>query len=117
MIGNAIFSVILVLAIGAAVAYQYGKHRIEAQGPLDRDKIVNIPRGLGLREIADLLTRENVIEQPWVFIPAVVVLKAKDDLKYGEYKFTKQVSVRETIETIVEGKVVQHAFTIPEGLT
>jgi UPF0755 protein len=47
----------------------------------------------------------------------VVVLKAKDDLKYGEYKFTKQVSVRETIETIVEGKVVQHAFTIPEGLT
>ena len=28
MIGNAIFSIILVLAIGAAVAYQYGKHRI-----------------------------------------------------------------------------------------
>ena len=25
--------------------------------------------------------------------------------------------MRETIETIVEGKVVQHAFTIPEGLT
>jgi UPF0755 protein len=25
--------------------------------------------------------------------------------------------LRETIETIVEGKVVQHAFTIPEGLT
>ena len=105
------------IAIAGGLAYSYGKNRLEAPGPLDRDKIVNIPRGLGLREIADLLTRENVIEQPWVFIPAVVVLKAKDDLKYGEYKFTKQVSVRETIETIVEGKVVQRAFTIPEGLT
>jgi UPF0755 protein len=115
--GNAIFTIILVIAIASGLAYSYGKNRLEAPGPLDRDKIVNIPRGLGLREIADLLTRENVIEQPWVFIPAVVVLKAKDDLKYGEYKFTKQVSVRETIETIVEGKVVQHAFTIPEGLT
>src|SRR4051812_29460948 len=117
MIGNAIFSIILVLAIGAAVAYQYGKHRVEAQGPLDRDKIVNIPKGLGLRDIADLLARENVIDQPMVFIGSVLVLKAKDELKYGEYKFTKQATLRETIETIVEGKVVQHAFTIPEGLT
>jgi UPF0755 protein len=117
MIGNAIFSIILVLAIGAAVAYQYGKHRTEAQGPLDRDKIVNIPKGLGLREIADLLARENVIDQPMVFIGSVLVLKAKDDLKFGEYKFTKQITLRETIDVIVEGKVIQHAFTIPEGLT
>jgi len=117
MIGNAIFSIILVLAIGAAVAYQYGKHRIEAQGPLDRDKIVNIPKGLGLREIADLLARENVIEQPMVFIGSVLVLKAKDELKFGEYKFTRQITLRETIDVIVEGKVIQHAFTIPEGLT
>jgi UPF0755 protein len=117
MIGNAIFSIILVLAIGAAVAYQYGKHRIEAQGPLDRDKIVNIPKGLGLREIADLLARENVIDQPMVFIGSVLVLKAKDELKFGEYKFTKEITLRETIDVIVEGKVIQHAYTIPEGLT
>lgn len=115
--GNAIFTIILVIAIAGGLAYSFGKHKFEAPGPLDREKIVNIPRGLGLREIADLLARENVIDQPWVFIPAVVVLKAKDELKYGEYRFTKQISLRETIETIVEGKVVQHAFTIPEGLT
>src|SRR6266702_2920409 len=117
MIGNAIFSIILILAIGAAVAYQYGKPRIETAGPLDRDKIVNIPKGLGLREIADLLARENVIDQPMVFISSVLVLKAKDELKFGEYKFTKQITLRETIDVIVEGKVIQHAFTIPEGLT
>ena len=115
--GNAIFSIILVLAIAAAIAYQFGKHRFEAQGPLESDKIVNIPRGLGLRDIADLLARENVIDQPMVFIGSVLVLKAKDDLKFGEYKFTKQISLRETIDTIVEGKVIQHAVTIPEGLT
>jgi UPF0755 protein len=115
--GNAIFSIILLLAIAGGVALSYGKQKFEQQGPLDRDKVVNIPKGLGLREIADLLARENVIEQPWVFIGGVLVLKAKDELKYGEYKFTKQATLRETIETIVEGKVVQHAFTIPEGLT
>ncbi|TMJ04597.1 MAG: endolytic transglycosylase MltG [Alphaproteobacteria bacterium] len=115
--GNAIFTIILVVAIAGGLVYSYGKHKLEAAGPLDREKIVNIPRGLGLREIADLLARENVIDQPFVFIGGVLVLKAKDDLKYGEYKFPKQITVREAIETIVEGKVVQHAFTIPEGLT
>jgi peptidoglycan lytic transglycosylase G len=115
--GNAIFSIILIVAIAGGLAWSYGKHKFEAQGPLDREKIVNIPKGLGLRDIADLLARENVIEQPWVFIGGVLVLKAKDDLKYGEYKFGKQITLREAIETIIEGKVVQHAFTIPEGLT
>jgi len=115
--GNAIFTIILVVAIAAGIIYSFGKQRFDAAGPLDREKVVNIPRGLGLREIADLLAKENVIEQPWVFIGGVLVLKAREDLKYGEYKFGKQVTLRETIETIVEGKVVQHAFTIPEGLT
>src|SRR5438876_10645356 len=115
--GNAIFTIILVIALAGGLAWSFGKHKFEAAGPLDREKIVNIPRGLGLREIADLLARENVIDQPWVFIGGVLVLKAKDDLKYGEYKFGKQITLRETIDTIVEGKVVQHAFTIPEGLT
>src|SRR6478736_3419663 len=115
--GNAIFSIILLLAVAGGVAWSYGKHKFETAGPLDREKIVNIPKGLGLRDIADLLTRENVIDQPWVFIGGVLVLKAKDELKYGEYKFTKQVSLHDAIETIIEGKVVQHAFTIPEGLT
>src|SRR5436190_8350185 len=115
--GNAIFTIVLVIALAGGLAWSFGKHKFEAAGPLDREKIVNIPRGLGLREIADLLARENVIDQPWVFIGGVLVLKAKDELKYGEYKFARQITLRETIETIVEGKVVQHAFTIPEGLT
>src|SRR5437763_11096054 len=115
--GNAIFTIIIVVAIAVGIVYSFGKQKFDAAGPLDRERIVNIPRGLGLREIADLLARENVIDQPWVFIGGVLVLKAREDLKYGEDKFGKQSTLRETIDTIVAGKVVQHAFTIPEGLT
>src|SRR5436190_1873580 len=38
-------------------------------------------------------------------------------LKPGEYSFQRNASLRDVIGTIVEGKVVQHSVTIPEGLT
>src|SRR2546421_3696246 len=102
--GNAIFTIVLVIALAGGLAWSFGKHKFEAAGPLDREKIVNIPRGLGLREIADLLARENVIDQPWVFIGGVLVLKAKDELKYGEDKIGKQNTLGETIQAIGEGQ-------------
>src|SRR2546421_12994906 len=53
--GNAIFTIILVVGLAAVGVYWLGKHRLDAPGPLLSERVVNIPRGLGLREIADLL--------------------------------------------------------------
>ena len=118
VVGNAIITVLLVVMIGAGGAYVYGKQLIEAPGPLKEDKIVNIPARAGKRDIADVLQREGVIDvNPWAFIGSVFALKASSELKPGEYSFQKHASLRDVIGTIVEGKVVQHAVTIPEGLT
>ncbi len=118
IIGNAIFTVLaLVLLIGGAAAV-IGKARFEAPGPLQEDKVVNIPPRSGMMDIADLLKREGVIdEHRLIFIGGVFALKARAGLKAGEYLFQKQASVRDVVETIVDGKVVQHQLTIPEGLT
>jgi len=117
VIGNAIFTLLVVAAVAVGAGLFIGKQRFEAPGPLLEDKVVNIPRGLGIRDIADLLQREGVIDQPYVFMGGVVVLKARGELKYGEYQFSKRSSVADVVETITEGKVLQHAFTVPEGLT
>jgi len=104
--------------IGGGAAYVYGKQKIEAPGPLGEDKVVNIPARAGMSDIADILQREGVIDNNrWAFIGSVFALKARADLKPGEYAFQKNASLRDVIGTIVEGKVVQHAVTIPEGLT
>ena len=117
VVGNAIFTVLVVVSIAVGAGLFLGKQRFEAPGPLPEDKVVNIPRGLGIRDIADLLQREGVVDQPYVFMGGVIVLKARGELKYGEYQFTKGSSVADVVDTIVEGRVVQHAFTVPEGLT
>jgi len=117
IVGNAIFTVLIVVSVAVGGALYLGKQRFEAPGPLGDDKVVNIPRGLGIRDISDLLAREGVIDQPWVFIGGVLVLKARGELKSGEYQFSKGASLADVVNTIIENKVVQHAVTIPEGLT
>lgn len=118
VVGNAIITIVLVLMIGAGAAYYYGTKVIEAPGPLQQDKVVIIPKHAGMAEIAATLRTEGVIDaNRWTFIGAVLALKARAELKPGEYDFRKAASLRDVIGTMVEGKVVQHAFTIPEGLT
>jgi UPF0755 protein len=117
VMGNAIFTFLVIITVAVGGGLFIGKQRFEAPGPLAEDKVVNIARGLGTKDIADLLTREGVIDQPWVFMGGVLVLKSRGDIKAGEYQFTKNASLADVVETMIENKVVQHAFTVAEGLT
>ena len=51
VVGNAIITIVLALMLGAGGAYIYGKQKIEARGPLQEDKIVNIPARAGMLTI------------------------------------------------------------------
>jgi UPF0755 protein len=118
VVGNAIITILLFVMIGAGAVYYYGRQVLETPGPLVEEKIVNIPQRAGKRDIADVLNKEGVTDvNPWVFIASVFALKASSELKPGEYAFQKNASLRDVIATMVDGKVVQHAVTIPEGLT
>jgi UPF0755 protein len=118
VVGNAIITILIIGMLGTGAAYYYGRKTLEAPGPLQEDKTVVIPSRAGMTDIADVLQREGVIDNNrWAFIGAVFALKARSELKPGEYAFQKKASLRDVIGTIVEGKVVQHSVTLPEGLT
>jgi UPF0755 protein len=116
--GNAVFTILsLILIVGGGIVL-VGKQRFDARGPLAEDKIVNIPPRLGARDVGELLTREGVIDQPWVFFGGVFALKARGyEIKFGEYQFPKQASLHDAISILTDGKVVQHQISVPEGLT
>jgi UPF0755 protein len=115
--GNAVFTILILLAIIVGVGFAVGKHRFDAPGPLAEDKVVNIPPRSGIRDIADLLTKEGVIEHPLTFIAGSLLAKTHEELRFGEYQFTKQASLQDVLNTLVSNKVVQHQVTIAEGLT
>jgi UPF0755 protein len=114
--GNALLTIVFLITVIAGVGFVFGKQQFELPGPLEQDKVVNVPRG-GVRDTADLLMREGVIDRPYLFVAGALLLKAQNELKYGEYRFAKEASLSDVVQTMIDGKVVQHMFTVAEGLT
>ncbi len=117
IIGNAIITTIVLLIIAAGVGLYIGKSKFEAAGPLDRERTVVIPRGTGIRDVAGILRRERIIDMPLVFVGAAALTGKSSEVKAGEYLFDAGVSMSEVLDTLVEGRAIQHVVTIPEGLT
>lgn len=116
-IGSAIFTLLLFLAVGGGLTAWYGRLAFEGPGPLKVEKNVLIPRGQGLRDISDLLEREGVIRNWLVFVIGQQFTHRGEALKAGEYIFKPGVTMPAVLDAMVEGRVVQHQITIPEGLT
>ena len=109
------FLFLAVIIVGAAV--YFGTREFEAAGPLTEEKSVLIAKGSGTGDIGDALETAGIIDSSFVFSSMTRFLKKSDDLKAGEYLFKPGVSMRQVMETLVDGKGIQHAITIPEGLT
>jgi UPF0755 protein len=98
------------------------RHETDRIGPLEVTKAVAIPKGTTRNEMAERLAKEGVISSPWTFIIASYLSESFGErkgqtLKYGDYEFKKNASIREVLDTIVEGKSILLKLTIPEGLT
>jgi UPF0755 protein len=117
IVGNAIISIFLIVAVAAGYVLYVGKQRFAAPGPLQEDRVVSVPRGAGIRDISEVLSREGVIGQPWIFVVGALLLKSHEGLKAGEYEFKAHASLSEVVATMSEGKVVMHQISVPEGLT
>jgi UPF0755 protein len=117
IVGNAILTLIVLMIVASGVALYIGKGMFEAPGPLDRERTVIIPRGAGIRDVAQLLRRERIIDNPLLFVGGAVVTQSTGEVKAGEYLFEPSVSMREVLDTLVEGRSIEHTVTIPEGLT
>jgi UPF0755 protein len=109
------FVVIVGLLLMGVAAY--GIRRYDSPGPLPADKIVLIPQGAGVADILDQLEREGVVSDALILRGAVYTQNLQGKVRAGEFLFKANASPREVLQLLLSGKSIQHALTIPEGLT
>jgi UPF0755 protein len=94
----------------------------DAQKPVDPGDTatmqLEIPGGLGLDGIADLLENSGLIKSARFFVVRSTIERTGDKYKPGVYEFSRSMSADDIMGLLVEGiKRESVKFTIPEGLT
>ncbi|MCI0468073.1 MAG: endolytic transglycosylase MltG, partial [Beijerinckiaceae bacterium] len=110
-------SFLLVMAVTSVAVVVWSQHRLRQPGPLSADKVVYIAPGTDVPEIIAELMSDGVIDSPFLLNMALLLEGNRSKVKAGEYLFKQNANLREVIDTLVSGKQVLHAITIPEGLT
>jgi UPF0755 protein len=111
---------IFLMACLVVGAYYWAKVKFDQPGPAATSTVVVIPRGEGVSAIAERLQRDGVIADRRIFMTSILYfmyLRGQGTLKAGEYEFPKHASVRQVLDTLVEGKSIEHKVTLAEGLT
>ncbi|SOC24262.1 endolytic transglycosylase MltG [Thalassospira xiamenensis] len=102
------------LTIGGAAVYVYVQYTSPSK--LVQGSDIVIPQGTGVRGIADIFRRENIIQEPLVFLLGVRIAGLDRSLRAGEYHFPARVSPKQAAEILAAGDTVKRFVTIPEGL-
>lgn len=111
---------LFLLSCAVVGVYYWVKIKFDEPGPAATSTVVVIPRGEGVSGIAERLQHDGVIADRRLFMTSVLYfmyLKGHGSLKAGEYEFPKRATMRQVLDTIVEGKSIEHKITFPEGLT
>ena len=108
---------LLVAALAGLGALAYGLQAVRRPGPLQANKVVVISQGTDVPDIIAQLEREGVIDNSYLLSLALFAEGTRSKLRFGEYEFRQNASLRDVMDTLVSGHQVLHAVTVPEGLT
>jgi UPF0755 protein len=109
---------LLLLALVAfAVAKEYRELFVTPAGDPNASAIVFIRPNSSVKRIAAQLRDAGVIGSPLRFRIVAKLRRLERKLKPGEYRFARPSSPWDALGILVEGKVILHRVTMPEGIT
>ncbi|WP_336294124.1 endolytic transglycosylase MltG [Bartonella sp. CB169] len=117
ILGNFFLMLIVIVILAISIPLYIGKSIFEGRGMTEKEQVVLIHPGTGIREIATLLEKCGLIRSSDVFIYGVSYHKKTTRLKAGEYLIPAHASMQDIMDILVRGKSIEYTFTVPEGLT
>jgi UPF0755 protein len=107
--------VLMALTLFQMIRWADSPLRSEADHP--PAKVVVIPAGWALQQVATLLEQEQLIKSRWGLVWRARLEAVERKIQPGEYELHAAMSPAEILSKLVAGRVVLHSVTIPEGYT
>ena len=120
--GALTFVFLMLLASGGVAALL--RLKFDSPGPLATSTVTVVPKGEGVIEIASRLEKDGIVSDRRIFVAQYYAARLygglageKSGIRAGEYEIRKQASMRQVLDTLVEGRTILQKFAVPEGLT
>lgn len=108
---------IILAGIGAWIGYEYHRFVRLPAGSGDTPVIVEIPADETFNAMARRLKAAGVISNVFRFKALARFKDADKRLRAGEYRLTTAMTPLQVLDALVNGDVVLHRLTVPEGFT
>jgi UPF0755 protein len=83
----------------------------------DLDRVLDVPRGMGLRALAARLQDDGLIANAHYFIALAYNRRQADQIKAGEYRLEPGMTPPQLLDLLVSGRSIQYPVTLIEGRT
>ncbi len=114
---------LLILLPTVAALFFLIRQQFDRPGPINYPTVFVVAKGEGVSTIARRLEQDGIINSDsllpgrWIFLIASRRFGVHDKIKAGEFHIKANASVRDILDTLVEGKSILYSIPIPEGLT
>ncbi|MFY9877100.1 MAG: endolytic transglycosylase MltG, partial [Rhodomicrobium sp.] len=120
---NRLLTFLLILFPAVAGLFFLIRQQFDRGGPISYPTVFVVAKGEGVSTIARRLEQDGIINGDsllpgrWIFLIASRRFGVHDKIKAGEFNIKANASVRDILDTLVEGKSILYSISIPEGLT
>ncbi|WP_244598053.1 endolytic transglycosylase MltG [Roseitalea porphyridii] len=114
---NFLFTLFVLALVGLGAAMYLGKVRFEQPGPLEASTTYMVRPGATLIQIASGLERRGIISNARLFELGSRAYGTEDDFKAGEFEIRAGASMKDIMDTMVQGVAILHPLTVVEGTT
>ncbi|MGB0935571.1 MAG: endolytic transglycosylase MltG [Alphaproteobacteria bacterium] len=90
---------------------------LDTENDMQESATFMVESGDGLHTVAGKLSKQGFIKTPDLFSLHVLIRRQSGALKAGEYIIPPHSTPEDIITILTNGKTIQHAITVPEGLT
>ncbi len=110
-----IFILLGMLSLAGNLYYKSASKPVNPNSTISR--VVDIPAGANVKQIATILKDQDMIKNKKVFVANVKETGKAEEIKSGKYKLSQNMSNDQIIDKLIKGQVHQDGIkvTIPEG--
>ncbi len=101
----------------ATVALQLWRFQQKTIDLAGSEIIFQIRPGSNITVIAEEITRQQIIDEHWLFVLMARLLGVDTRIRAGEYRLVHGTSAEALLQQFTEGNSIQYSFTVIEGWT